>query len=1369
MPPTLLAWAACVAGVAVLSAPLAAQCRPTPPGLVALWDADDIYYVPWHHQTVYAPNIVDRIVGPPFAIDSANPSTAQWRTYISSAVDGRTALLYDPTHPEGPGYYFEAPDHSKLDFTNAMSVELWFRALPNQTFAYWLKHLLCKGGDYYGPSNTGFYLVAGQSGDLHFQVGHGTGSNSDAGAQANVLDGAWHHIVGTFDYSPTSGSGSIRLFVDGTLRSTAGVTLPIQPNNASCVIGKGFGGSLWPTPGWYDEIALYDRALDSGEIAAAYAAGITPMCRPAFPDRRWFDSVAVERRPEPFWSASSMDTEGNVLAMSQSNPNTGVSVVRVYGRSTTTSPWVLEDTLQPPGGGVFPPAFRDMQVSGDTVAAISTGFADAQQRVFAWRRAANSTWTQETNTADPWLQGNGFRSIALAGDLLAAGRDDWYQNGQSEYVQIFRRSGATWTFEDDVEKPYWVGPGSPYPSGGGLYFVEELGYALAIRPGDPATNRPDRVYIAEPGKYDVGVQAGAVHVYEHTGGAWSLTDTITPDEVEPGLASYDGFLFGSHLLVDGSRLLVSAPGRAVYVLEMHASGFTVDGILRPLPGDQEFASRNIPQPMSIEGDLAVVAVGIQNTQGIEDTGGYASTGRQAAHVFARRAGAWTLVSKLRHGYFLEGPFFQSVAFNAGELLSLDTGTRVVRHGGLRDALTSGLDLDPPVVSISSPIAGTIFGATSAFLVGGVTDESSTTVTSSPTGVEATLPAGGGPVSGTVALLEEGENILTLTATDAAGNTGGNSVTVVRDTTRPVIEVLSPVEGAVLGSTPVSFSARVTDLTATTLDFGTNHVPLPESGGVAVGDVDLVEGPNTVTFVATDAAGNVGRAERHVVLDLAAPVVRIDMPLDGSSFGPGESLVAVVANVSDTSATVVASSPAGVETGLPAGGGVASGAVSLQEGFNTIVVTATDQTNRNGSDSIVVLLDTTRPTVAVTSPADGTAVRGVIDFDATALDALPGSGIASVAFAVDGNVVWTDTAAPFESSLDTTSLTEGVHSLSATATDGKGNWASSTVQVRVDNTLPTVAITEPANQAVVGGTIDFRATGSDAGSGVAALTMLVAGAAPQPTDGSTSFVPALATCTASSQVDTRQFADGPLVLSVEALDAAGNAAETTTVTVVVDNNAPERSLLSPSDGAVVHGTIDIVATADDPNLRLLEILVDGVVVGSSPTGQLTVPYDTTSHGDGSMTISVRATDSVGNRSTDDTITVTVDNIGGVDAECDLHPETLNLKSKSQDKAVTLKIEGNGLARLMPTEDHGWELRVPGGSPVPSTAGFAGDDVLVDDDLDGKPELLVKFDRRLLIASIQAGIAVGRIQRNSVLVVEIWADGNKICEDTLRIVQ
>jgi len=229
--------------------------------------------------------------------------------------------------------------------------------------------------------------------------------------------------------------------------------------------------------------------------------------------------------------------------------------------------------------------------------------------------------------------------------------------------------------------------------------------------------------------------------------------------------------------------------------------------------------------------------------------------------------------------------------------------------------TTGVcDADPPDVVITAPAEGDILGTTSVTLAATVTEEGSTTVASVPAGVfPDALPDGGGQVSGLVSLDAEGDNFLSVWATDDYGNVGASSVTVVRDTTPPVVTVLSPAEGAVLGDALATFTAQVVDLTPTTLTFGGNTASLPAGGSTASGDVPLVAGPNTILFTVTDAAqpaGNVGTAVRNVVVDLDAPVVTIDAPPNNGCFGPGEETVAVVATVTDLTQTSVGSAPPG---------------------------------------------------------------------------------------------------------------------------------------------------------------------------------------------------------------------------------------------------------------------------------------------------------------------------------------------------------------------------------------------------------------------------------------------------------------------------
>jgi hypothetical protein len=105
-------------------------------------------------------------------------------------------------------------------------------------------------------------------------------------------------------------------------------------------------------------------------------------------------------------------------------------------------------------------------------------------------------------------------------------------------------------------------------------------------------------------------------------------------------------------------------------------------------------------------------------------------------------------------------------------------------------------------------------------------------------------------------------------------------------------------------------------------------------------------------------------------------------------------------------------------------------------------------------------DTTRPTVAVSAPADGTTVSGQVPIDASASDNV---GVSSVSFLVDDVGVGTDPTEPYEVSWDTTLLVNGSHTVSATAVDAAGNVGTATsVTVSVANTTDEDPPTSPGN-------------------------------------------------------------------------------------------------------------------------------------------------------------------------------------------------------------------------------------------------------------------------------------------------------------------
>jgi subtilisin family serine protease len=128
-----------------------------------------------------------------------------------------------------------------------------------------------------------------------------------------------------------------------------------------------------------------------------------------------------------------------------------------------------------------------------------------------------------------------------------------------------------------------------------------------------------------------------------------------------------------------------------------------------------------------------------------------------------------------------------------------------------------------------------------------------------------------------------------------------------------------------------------------------------------------------------------------------------------------------------------------------------------DGPHTLTVTAYDTAGLSTTDTRAVVVDNTPPSATVTSPAPG-PVSGTISITADSADPAPGSGVASVQFLVDGNVVATDTSAPYSASWNSATTANGPHSITARAIDGAGNSATSAaVQVTVDNVAPAVVM------------------------------------------------------------------------------------------------------------------------------------------------------------------------------------------------------------------------------------------------------------------------------------------------------------------------
>ena len=96
-------------------------------------------------------------------------------------------------------------------------------------------------------------------------------------------------------------------------------------------------------------------------------------------------------------------------------------------------------------------------------------------------------------------------------------------------------------------------------------------------------------------------------------------------------------------------------------------------------------------------------------------------------------------------------------------------------------------------------------------------------------------------------------------------------------------------------------------------------------------------------------------------------------------------------------------------------------------------------------SKVVQADAIAPSVAITAPLNGAIVTGTVTIIASATD-IGGSGVANVRFYADGNLIGTDSSAPYTRGWDTRKVSLGQHTLTAIATDRAGNTQTSTAVV-----------------------------------------------------------------------------------------------------------------------------------------------------------------------------------------------------------------------------------------------------------------------------------------------------------------------------------
>ncbi len=275
---------------------------------------------------------------------------------------------------------------------------------------------------------------------------------------------------------------------------------------------------------------------------------------------------------------------------------------------------------------------------------------------------------------------------------------------------------------------------------------------------------------------------------------------------------------------------------------------------------------------------------------------------------------------------------------------------------------------------------------------------------------------------------------------------------------------------------VNFAGTGTDSSATATlgyawTFGDGATATGATASHAFSNGTASDQVRNVTFTVSDETGASATATRIVTV---TPGPDTTAPTATASEAGTDGVITLSATASDDRGVsnvefLIDGVLAGSDATAPYG--LAYDSAALANGSHSLVARATDAAGNVGTSAPVAFTISHPDTVAPTVSAGESGTAGTITLSATASDNV---GVARVEFSVDGALKGTDATSPYGMTLDSTTLANGTHSLTAQAFDAAGNSATSApVAFTINN--PVVETQVLQNPGFESGAVNWTAT------------------------------------------------------------------------------------------------------------------------------------------------------------------------------------------------------------------------------------------------------------------------------------------------------